>query len=128
MSSENIQVSLGPFERLEILREERKTLTEQLARVEVSIRNILFEVARQKYLQGLAPHYRVLQPPEGVHRLEQLEQLRTSVRQALEAIEKVFPALETEAGRTRAAPQRAAGGGRPGGFQSFDRARPSRKR
>lgn len=98
MSPEKIQVQLGPFDHLEILRDEQKLLAEHLAKVERSIRDILLELERQKYLQGLSAHYRMLQQPEGVHRIEQLEQLRASIQQALAAVEQEFPKVEAAAG------------------------------
>ena len=128
MSPEKIQVQLGPYDQLEILREEQKLLGEQLAKVERSIRDILLEVERQKYLQSLSAHYRMLQQPEGVHRIEQLEQLRGSIQGAIVAIDQEFSKVDGSAGgaaqpkgqlsqlRQQAAqPQRP----RPKGIQGF---------
>ena len=104
MSPEKIQVQLGPYDQLEILREEQKLLAEQLAKVERSIRDILLVVERQKYLQSLSAHYRMLQQPEGVHRIEQLEQLRGSIQGAITAIDQEFSKVDGSAGG--AAPQK----------------------
>ena len=113
MSSERIQVELGAYERLEILRDEKKSLSEQITQVERSIREILREVERQKYLQSLCPHYRTLQAPEGVHRLDQLEQLRASIVQAVDAIDTAYAAAEQQAGGAAPVASRPAGGQRP---------------
>lgn len=131
MSMEPIKLTLGPYDRLEILREEKKSLTDQLVEVERAIRDILREVERQKFLQGLAPYYRLVQPPEGVHRLEQMEKLRATIYQALQQIEQTHKQVEAETpGATTPAsaqPDRArVGGSRNRRFESFnaDRRRP----
>ena len=116
MSPERIQVDLGAYERLEILREEKKALSEQLTQVERSIREILREVERQKYLQSISPHYRTLQAPEGLHRLDQLEQLRASIVQAVDAVDKAYAATEQQTGGAAPAAGRPAGGHRPQQF------------
>lgn len=117
MSDEPIQVELGPFDKLEILREEREKLAQHRLAVERSIREVKFEIERQKLLQSLAAYYRTLQPPEGAARLKQLEELRASVIQAMQAVDQAFADVEKQAGK-------AGGGGQPGGLESFRRKRP----
>jgi hypothetical protein len=115
MSLQPIQVALGPYEKLEILREEKENLDKHLKAVERSIRDILREVERQKYLQSIAKYYRSLQQPEGVARLKQLEELRASIVEAAQAVERTYAEVERSAG--------SAGGAqaprRPQSFEDF---------
>ena len=110
-----IKVTLGPYDLLEILRDEQDNLAKHLTAVERSIREILLEVERQKHLQSLAPYYRTLQAPEGVARVQQLEELRASIAEAIDAVERNFRQVEAEAAKaTRTtAPARAVSGRSP---------------
>ena len=115
MSQPPIKVSLGPYDLLEVLRDEQANLAKHLSAVESSIREILLEVERQKYLQALAPYYRTLQPPEGAARVQQMEELRASIAEAIEAVEGKFRQVEAEAAKTArtSAPARAGSGRKP---------------
>ena len=115
MSPPPIKVTLGPYDLLEILRDEKDNLAKHLTAVECSIRDILLEVERQKHLQSLAPYYRTLQPPEGVARVQQMEELRASITEAIDAIERNFHQVEAEAAKASrtSAPARAVSGRSP---------------
>ena len=115
MSPPPIKVTMGPYDLLEVLRDEKENLAKHLAAVEHSIRDILLEVERQKYLQALAPYYRTLQPPEGVARVQQMEELRASIAEAIDAVEAKFRQVEAEAAKAArtGAPARAGSGRNP---------------
>ena len=122
MSDQPIEVQLGHYDKLEILRDEQESLAKHRKAVESTIRDVKAEVERQKYLQSLSAYYRTLQPPEGVARLKQLEELRASIIQAEQAVTAAYADVEKQAGGAAAAAP-AQQSGAAGDFESFRRNR-----
>ena len=101
-----ISVQLSKFEQLEILRSEIEAREEQLKQTERQIREILYEMERQRYLQSLHAIFAQLPLPEGAENLEQLNQIRDALGDAILAMQAALRQLEAEtAGQTAPAPR-----------------------
>ncbi len=98
MGLEPIQVNLSIFEKLEILRQEIDLREEELKEAEKSIRQILHEIERQKYLQTVHPLFQHLPPPAEAANLPQLHSNREALHQALLAMKASMQAIEAETG------------------------------
>jgi len=129
MAAPPITVQLTKFEQIEILRAEIETRDEELRKTEGQIRDILFEIERQRYLQALHPLFAKLSPPQEAANLPQLQTHKDALRGAIQVMEAALAALEKETagqaapasrglGRPGAGPAGAAGPRRK--FDSFD--------
>jgi hypothetical protein len=101
-----ITVHLSKFEQLEILRTEIEAREEQLKQTERQIRQILYEMERQRYLQTLHEIFVQLPPPEGAENLEQLNQIRDALGDAILAMQAALKQLEAETAGQSAPPPR----------------------
>ena len=132
MAAPPITVQLTKFEQIEILRAEIEAREEELRKTEVRMREVLFEMERQKYLKTLHPLYQAVQPPPDAANLTQLNDYREALRGAIQVMQAALAALEKETAGQAVPPSRSAGGLRPGGpaaaaapgqrrkFDSFD--------
>jgi len=57
MADGPISMTLSPFEKLQILREEVADRKSDLTKLESDIRDRLFQIERQKYLESMSPFY-----------------------------------------------------------------------
>ncbi|HEY3319950.1 MAG TPA: hypothetical protein VGP72_05755 [Planctomycetota bacterium] len=127
MPAPPITVTLSKFEQLEILRAEIEAREEELHNLDRQIRELLFELERQKFLKLLHPLFQRMQPPQDLANLGQLNTTREQLTDALQTMRDTMTALETEtagqaapASRLRSnAPPAAPGIGRKK-FDSFD--------
>jgi len=132
-----IQIQLSKFEQLEILRSEIELREGELKQTEKSIREVLFEQERQKYLQTIHPIFSQLPPPQHAATLPQLHANREALGEAIVVMQTAFQALEAETHGQNAPPSRnpsvlrsaagasgaaapAAGAPRRAKFDSFD--------
>jgi chromosome segregation ATPase len=125
MPAPPITVQLTKFEHLEILRAEIETREGELKQLERQVREILFEMERQKYLQTVHAVFRELRPPADAVNLPQLQARRETVTEAVQALQATVANLEREtAGQVptgTARPATGAPGARPGRkFDSFE--------
>jgi hypothetical protein len=130
MSLPPITLQLSKFEQLEILRLEIETREEELRNIEKSIRQILWELERQKYLKSLSPFFEQLTLPEEAARLPDLEAYRVALGDAIETIRAGVAALEKET-KDQVPPPKgnmpSRFGPRKAGFDSFEDFRSQRK-
>lgn len=132
MPAPPITVQLSEFQQLEILRLELAAREEELHQTEAKIREVLFELERLKYLQGLNQLYQKQPQPQEAANLSQMQARREALRDALDALQAALSALEKETvGQTPHA--RGAGLGAPATsagpkrrFDSFDDFKASR--
>ena len=96
MAAPPITVQLTKFEQIEILRAEIGSREEEMRKTESQIREVLFEIERQKYLQTLHPLFAKLQPPQDVANLPHLQTYRETLRGAIQIMEAALAALEKE--------------------------------
>ncbi|MCY3022572.1 MAG: hypothetical protein NTW87_26630 [Planctomycetota bacterium] len=102
MSLPPLAVQLSKFEQIEILRLEIEAREEELHQLERRIRETLFEIERQRYLQTLHPLFQQLQPPPDAAQLPQLNARRDALGEALKTMQASLAALEREtAGQAR---------------------------
>ncbi|MFH0939400.1 MAG: hypothetical protein V1899_08990 [Planctomycetota bacterium] len=129
MSDASIQIQLTKFEQIEILRAEIELREQEFRQIEKQIRNTLYEVERQKYLQTVHKIFTQLSPPATVAQLPQLQTYRHTLIQALEAMQTTLVALEDETANQTAPPSRGlnqsaqtgvAGAARRPKFNSFE--------
>ena len=135
MAATPIQIQLTKFEQIEILRAEIDLREQELKRTEKQIRDTLFEVERQKYLQTVHPIFTQLPAPAGLAQLSQFSDNRDALMQALETMQAALTALEAETigqtappsrGLGKPSPAGAAGAARRPKFDSFDDFRASK--
>ncbi len=132
MGLEPINVELTDFGRLELLRDEDETLTEELAAIEKEMRDVMFEQARVAYLQSLSQYYAERQASDSA-KLQELEGRRQLVYATLEVVhsqrqqyEEALGSPDTQRsgpGKTRSA---GAHGSKSTGFDSFENFRQTR--
>ena len=97
MALDPIKVELSKFEHLEILRQEVEQREAELKETEKSVRAILWENERLKYLQSLHPTFAQLAAPNaGAGQLKQLQELREVLGAALAAAQDALKVLEAE--------------------------------
>ena len=104
-----IQIQLSKFEQLEIVRAEIELREKELKQTEKSIREVLFEVERQRYLQTIHPIFSQLPPPEQAANLPQLHANREALAAAIEAMQAAVKALEGATAGQTAPPSRGLG-------------------
>jgi hypothetical protein len=109
-----IQLQLSKFEQIEILRAEIELREGELKQVEKQIRDTVYEIERQKYLQSVHPIFNQLPPPEQVNNLPQFNANRDALAEAILAMQTTLAALESETAGQAAPPSRAPGVNRPG--------------
>ena len=97
MAMDPIKVELSKFEHLEILRQEVEQREAELKETEKSVRAILWENERLKYLQSLHPTFaQLVAPNAGAGQLKQLQELREVLGAALVAAQDALKILEVE--------------------------------
>jgi len=132
MSLPPITLQLTKFEQLEILRQEVEAREEELRTIEKSVRQILWELERQKYLKSLTPFFEQLAAPEEAARLPDLEAYRVALGEAIETMKASVAALEKDT-KDQVPPPNSKGNGpsrfgpRKAGFDSFEDFRSQRK-
>lgn len=114
MASPPIAVTLSKFEQLEILRAEIELRESELKGVEKQIRDCLFELERQRFLQTIHPVFSQLAPPEQSAHLPQLNANREMLADAIRSMQAVMTQLESETAGLSAPPSRNPGLQRPG--------------
>lgn len=96
MALERIRIRLTAFEKIQALRDEEKLRTEELAEVESIIRDKLFMIERQRYLESLSPYYGssvAMADIPSMDEIDQLEGKRSQLVSLLELIHVELPAL-----------------------------------
>ncbi|HYF48928.1 MAG TPA: hypothetical protein VEJ63_05965 [Planctomycetota bacterium] len=138
-----IQIQLSKFEQIEILRQEIELREGELKQTEKSIREVLFELERQRYLQTIHPIFGQLPQPQQAATLPQLQANREALADAITTMQTALTALESETHGQTAPPSRnpsvlrqqqaggagaagAAGAPRRAKFDSFDDFRANR--
>jgi len=132
MGLEPITVELSDFSRLELLRDEDDSLTEELAAVEKEIRDQMLEAERGKYLLSLSQYYNDRQTGDA-SKLQELESRRQLIHATLEVVrserqkyEEALGSPERKRGGARKARSAGAHGTKSTGFDSFENFRQSR--
>jgi hypothetical protein len=131
MPAPHLSVQLSKFEQLEILRSEIEARQEELKKADSQVREILYEMERQRYLQGIHPLFQQLTPPAEAANLAQWNAHRDALTDALQFMESTLNALQAETAGQSAPPSRglsrpgaAAPAAAPGAprrkFDSFD--------
>lgn len=131
MAAPPIAIQLSKFEQIEILRAEIEAREEELKHVERQIRETLFEIEKQRYLQTLHTLFHQLPPPKDAANLPALEASRSAMTEAIQVMQAQLGVLEKETHGQAAPPSRAPGLQRPGAapaaqpgarkrFDSFD--------
>lgn len=126
MALEPINIQLSKFEQIEVLRQEIELRGEELKETEKSIRAVLWEIERIKYLSTVHPLFRQLPQPAEAANLPQLQANREALGQAIEALKVSLTALEGETKGMQPPPARAGMPGAGAGaaprkkFDSFD--------
>jgi hypothetical protein len=106
---------LSKFEHLEIIRAEIEVRETELKTVEKQIRDCMFELERQRFLQTLHPIYQQMTKPEMAAQLPQLNATREAVAGAIQSMQASLAALEAETAGQHAPPSRNPGLQRVGG-------------
>lgn len=129
MDMDRIAIRLTPFEKLQALRDENEERESELLAVEREIREKLFRIERQRYLEGVSPFYASKRGDiPSMDEIDRLEARRQQLGELLRVIEEQIPLLlqatdRTGAGAPVAAPETgaaAAGPARKMKFDSFD--------
>ena len=125
-AADRIQMQLSPFEKMAILRVESEQRAEELKAMEVEIRDKLFQIETQRYLEALSPYY-AAHPPQKLptqEEIETLEQRRNQLQEVLKIIEAALPGLLQAGGMppppAAATSPPASGQARKVKFDSFD--------
>ncbi|HYG74352.1 MAG TPA: hypothetical protein VEK08_05040 [Planctomycetota bacterium] len=106
MPAAPISVQLSKFEHIEILRSEIEAREEELKQTERQIREILWELERQQYLQSLHPLFQKLEAPKDAANLQQLNGMRDALTDAIQIMKHSLAALEAETAGQSAPPSR----------------------
>jgi len=106
MPAAPITVSLSKFEHIEILRAEIEAREEELKQTERQIREVLWEMERQQYLQSLHSHFQKMEPPKDAANLTLLNEMRDALTDAIQAMKMTLTALEAETAGQAAPPVR----------------------
>jgi len=104
-----IAVQLSKFEQLEIVRQEIEARETELKHVEKQIRDCMFELERQRFLQTLHPIFQQMTKPEQAAHLPQLNANRESLSGAIQSMQGALAALEGETAGQHAPPSRNPG-------------------
>jgi hypothetical protein len=104
-----ISVQLSKFEQLEILRGEIELREGELKHVDKQIKDCMFELERQRFLQGIHAVFQQLPPPEHAATLPQLNANRQVLADAIEAMLAMQKQLEAETSGQAAPPSRNPG-------------------
>src|SRR5262245_60922262 len=104
-----ITIQLSKFEQLEIVRQEIEAKETELKHVEKQIRDCMFELERQHYLQQLHPIFQQMQEPEMAPHLPQLNANREAIAGAIQNMQGALAALEGETQGQHAPPSRNPG-------------------
>ncbi len=114
MASPPIAITLSKFEQLEILRAEIELREGELKQVEKQIRDCMFELERQRFLQTIHPVFAQLAPPEQAANLPQLHANRETLADAVRTMQAMMTQLESETAGQSAPASRNPGLQRPG--------------
>jgi hypothetical protein len=117
-----ITVQLSKFEQLEIVRQEIEARETELKHIEKQIRDCMFELERQRYLQTIHPIFQQLAKPEQAAHRPQLHAGREAVAGAIQNMQAALAALEAETAGQNAPPSRNPGLQRPTGVGSGQQA------
>jgi len=104
-----ITVQLSKFEQVEIVRQEIETRETELKHVEKQMRECMFELERQRFLQTLHPIFQQMTKPEQAAHLPQLSATRESLAGAIQNMQATLTALEAETLGQHAPPSRNPG-------------------
>jgi len=94
MPQERIAVQLSPFEKIQVLRDEKEARQEELAKLESTIRDKLREIEVHRYLESLSPYYTMTAKElPTTEDIDELENRRTLLAELITSIEREIPAL-----------------------------------
>ena len=129
MGLEPITVELTDFLKLELLRDEDESLSEELGQVEREIRDLMLQDARFNYLASLSQYYgaRTEGAPDAA-KLQELNSKRELVSATLETVRGHRAQLEAALGspERRSEAKAPRSGSKSSGFDSFENFRQSR--
>jgi len=106
MPAQPISVQLSKFEQIEILRTEIEARQEELKKTEHQIRECLYEIERQRYLQTLHPLFQTITPPAEAANMARHNALRDSLTDAIQVMEHTLTGLQGETAGQTAPPSR----------------------
>ena len=104
-----ISIQLSKFEQLEILRSEIELREGELKQVEKQIKECMWEVERQKFLQAIHPVFQQLAPPDTASTLPQLNANRDVLADAVAVMQERLARVESETAGQAAPPSRNPG-------------------
>ncbi|MFW5857185.1 MAG: hypothetical protein ACOCX4_04835 [Planctomycetota bacterium] len=94
MPQERIAVQLSPFEKIQVLRDEKEARQEELTKLESTIRDKLREIEVHRYLESLSPYYTMtVKELPTTEEIDELENRRTLLAELITSIEREMPAL-----------------------------------
>ncbi len=108
MPAPPIHVSLSKFKQLEILRAEIDAREEEMRQTERQLRELLFEIERQKLLRAVHPFFQQLPPPD-TSQYNHLTTQRESLFDAIQSMRDCVSALEADTAGQTAPPSRMPG-------------------
>jgi hypothetical protein len=100
-----IVIQLSPFEQIEILRHEIEQFEEELKKTEVRIREVLYQVEKQRYLGSVHPVFQHGQHVPDGQALPELYNARETLASAIDAMKGAMTSLEAVTGTAPAAPR-----------------------
>jgi hypothetical protein len=112
MAMPPVTIQLSKFEQLEILRQEIEAKETELKHIEKQIRDCMFELERQRFLQTIHPIFQQMTQPEQAPHLPHLHANREAIAGAIQNMQAMLAALEAETAGQHAPPSR-----NPGQFQ-----------
>lgn len=106
MPAQPISVQLSKFEQIEILRLEIEARQEELKKTEHQIRDCLYEMEKQRYLQSIHALFQSLTPPAEAANLGHHNAMRDALVDAIQTMESALTALQGETAGQTAPPSR----------------------
>ena len=113
-----ITVELTVFAKIEILRQEIEKRKEELKETEKTIRQVMTELERQKYLKSLHALFQQIEDPPQAAQLNDYVAYRDAVSEAVAIMQQTLTQLETET--KGATPSPGAGGQADASNVKFD--------
>ena len=109
-----ITLQLSKFEQIEILRAEIEKREEELKQIERQMREVLFELERQRYLQTVHAMFHEMPQPEQATNMPHYAVAHDTLSEAIEAMHATLTRLQSETAGQTAPPSRSAQQARPG--------------
>src|SRR5205809_7984450 len=98
-----IVIQLSNFEQIEILRHEIEQFEEELKKTEVRIREVLYQVEKQRYLSTVHPVFQHTQNVPDGQALPELFNARETLASAIDSMKVAMTSLEAITGTAPAA-------------------------